>query len=286
MRHSGLLRIDHAMGLARLFVIPHGAKAAEGAYVAYPLDDLIGHIALESQRHNCMIVGEDLGTVPEGFRETVGKADILSTRVLWFERRGHEFIAPQSYPALAVACASTHDLPTLAGWWGGADIAEKARLGLLNAYDEQREVAERAREKRELADALVHAGLIAEAPDFELPLPDSLAGAVHAFVGRAASMLATAQIDDLAGETIATNLPGTDRERPNWRHRLGLGVEALFSSGRAKAIIDALARETAVIQRRAEDQRGASSALPRRLSACEVDQAASGSLAADPPGRF
>jgi 4-alpha-glucanotransferase len=231
------------MGLARLFVIPHGAKAAEGAYVAYPLNDLIGHIALESQRHNCMIVGEDLGTVPEGFRETVGKADILSTRVLWFERRGHEFIAPQSYPALAVACASTHDLPTLAGWWEGGDIAEKARLGFLNAFDEQREATDRAREKRELADALVRAGLIAEAPDFELPLPDSLAGAVHAFVGRAASMLATAQIDDLAGETIATNLPGTDRERPNWRHRLGLGVEALFSSGRAKAIIDALARE-------------------------------------------
>jgi 4-alpha-glucanotransferase len=243
MRHSGLLRIDHAMGLARLFVIPHGAKAAEGAYVGYPLDDLIGHIALESQRHNCMIVGEDLGTVPEGFRDTVGKANFLSTRVLWFERRGREFIAPQSYPALAVACASTHDLPTLAGWWAGGDIAEKARLGLVSAFDEQRETADRAREKRELADALVHAGLIGEAPDFELPLPDSLAGAVHAFVGRAASMLATAQIDDLAGETIATNLPGTDRERPNWRHRLGLGVEALFSSGRAKAIIDALARE-------------------------------------------
>ena len=243
MRHAGLLRIDHAMGLARLFVIPHGAKAAEGAYVAYPLDDLIGHIALESQRNNCMIVGEDLGTVPEGFRETVSRADILSTRVLWFERRGPEFIAPQSYPALAVACASTHDLPTLAGWWGGADVAEKATLGLLNSYDEQRAFAARAREKRELADALIQAGLINEAPDFELPLPDSLAGAVHAFVGRAASMLATAQIDDLAGETIATNLPGTDRERPNWRHRLGLGVEALFSSRRAKAIIDALALE-------------------------------------------
>jgi glycogen debranching enzyme GlgX/4-alpha-glucanotransferase len=241
MRHAGLLRIDHAMGLARLFVIPYGAKPAEGAYLAYPLDELLGHIALESQRHNCMIVGEDLGTVPEGFRETVGKADVMSTRVLWFERRGHEFIAPQSYPPLAVACATTHDLPTLAGWWAGADIAEKARLGLMNAYDEERAVNDRAQEKRELADALVYAQLLPEAPDFALPLPDSLAGAVHSFIGRAASMLATAQVDDLAGETVATNLPGTDRERPNWRHRLGLGVEALFSSQRAKAIIDALA---------------------------------------------
>ena len=241
MRHAGLLRIDHAMGLARLFVIPNGAKPAEGAYLAYPLDDLIGQIALESQRHNCMIVGEDLGTVPEGFRETLAKADFLSTRVLWFERRDREFIAPQSYPSLAVACATTHDLPTLAGWWAGADVSEKARLGLLSVYDEQRAMLQRADEKRELADALVRVGLIAEGPNFDLPLPDLLAGAVHAFIARAASMLATAQVDDLAGETVATNLPGTDRERPNWRHRLNLGVEALFSSERAKAIVDALA---------------------------------------------
>jgi glycogen operon protein len=243
MRHAGLLRIDHAMGLARLFVIPSGANAADGAYIAYPLEDLIGEIALESQRNGCMIVGEDLGTVPEGFRETVARANFLSTRVLWFERAGAQFIAPQSYPTLAVACASTHDLPTLAGWWAGADIAEKARLGLMSPYDEQQAVDARAREKRELAEALIEAALIAEAPDFDLPLPDSLAGAVHGFLARAASTLATAQIDDLAGETIATNLPGTDRERPNWRHRLGLGVEALFSSGRAKAIIDGLATE-------------------------------------------
>jgi glycogen operon protein len=111
----------------------------------------------------------------------------------------------------------------------------------LNAYDEQRAFDDRAQEKRELVEALMRAQLLGEAPDLALPAPDSLAGAVHAFVGHAASMLATAQADDLAGETIATNLPGTDRERPNWRHRLGLGVEALFSSARAKAIIDALA---------------------------------------------
>jgi glycogen operon protein len=231
------------MGLTRLFVIPDGARPAEGAYIAYPVDELIGHIALESQRHNCMIVGEDLGTVPEGFRETAAKAGFLSTRVLWFERMGGAFIAPQSYPALAVACVATHDLATLAGWWGGADISERVSLGLLSAGDERRALAERAQEKRELAEALIRAGLIFETPDLELPLPDSLAGAVHAFVGRALSMLAIAQVDDLAGETIATNLPGTDRERPNWRHRLGLGVEALLSSGRAKAIIDALAFE-------------------------------------------
>ena len=243
MRHAGLLRIDHAMGLARLFVIPDGAKPAQGAYVGYPLDELTGHIALESVRHKCMIVGEDLGTVPEGFRETVARVDFLGTRVLWFERRDHAFIAPQFYPALAVACASTHDLPTLAGWWSGADVGERAALGLIGADDARRALAERAEEKRQLIEALVRAGLIAAAPDFALPLPDELAAAAHAFVSRAPSLLATAQVDDLAGETMATNLPGTDRERPNWRHRLSLGVEGLLASGRARAIIDALAAE-------------------------------------------
>ena len=249
MRHAGLLRIDHAMGLTRLFVVPNGAKPAEGAYLAYPVDELIGHIALESQRHKCMIVGEDLGTVPEGFRETAARAGFLTTRVLWFERRDGAFIAPQFYPTLAVACATTHDLPTLAGWWEGADIEERTRLGQMNADEAGQARAGRAKEKRELVDALVQAGLIGESPDFELPLPDGLAGAVHAFIDRAPSMLAMAQIDDLAGETVATNLPGTDRERPNWRHRLGLGVEALLSSGRARAIINALA-----VERRSSNQ--------------------------------
>ena len=164
-------------------------------------------------------------------------------RVLWFERNGRRIHRAASYPPLAVACATTHDLATLAGWWPGADIAEKAKLGFLTPYDEQQAYATRLREKSELAQALIDAGLIAAAPDFDLPLPDSVAGAVHAFIGRAASILATAQVDDLAGETVATNLPGTDRERPNWRHRLSIEVEALFSSERAKAIVDALAAE-------------------------------------------
>jgi len=241
MRHAGLLRIDHAMGLTRLFVIPDGAKPAQGAYVAYPLDDLIGQIALESQRAQCMIVGEDLGTVPDGFRDALAGADILGTRVLWFERRGQDFLAPQTYPAPAVACASTHDLPTLAGWWNGADIAERMSLGLVNLDEAHRQIAERSQEKRALVQALQQAGVLAQAPDLMGPLSHGLAGAVHAFVSRAASFLAMAQLDDLAGETLATNLPGTDRERPNWRHRLANDVETVMNSARAKAIIDALA---------------------------------------------
>ena len=125
MRHAGMLRIDHAMGLTRLFVIPEGASPADGAYVAYPVDELVGQIALESQRHKCMVVGEDLGTVPDGFRDKLTRADISGMRVLYFERDGIAFRDPRNYPVHSVACVSTHDLPTLAGWWGAADISER-----------------------------------------------------------------------------------------------------------------------------------------------------------------
>jgi glycogen operon protein len=242
MRHAGMLRIDHAMGLTRLFVIPDGAKPAEGAYLAYPADDLIGQVALESQRRRCMIVGEDLGTVPEGFRGKLTRADILGMRVLWFERRGLEFLPPPDYPALSVACASTHDLPTLAGWWQGADIAERLMLGFLTLEAAQRAIGERREEKRVLVEELRGAGEAVGSPDFEAPISDVLAAAIHGFVGSSGSVFASVQFEDLAGETIATNLPGTDRERPNWRRRLGSDVEALMAGPRASAVIEALAK--------------------------------------------
>ena len=242
MRHAGMLRIDHAMGLQRLFLIPGGAKPSEGAYLAYPLDDLIGHIALESQRAKCMVVGEDLGTVPEGFRNRLTRANIPGMRVLWFERKGAEVLPAAAYPPLSVACVATHDLPTLAGWWQGADIAERLSLGLLTLAKAGEAIATRRDEKRSLATALLAAGLIGFQPDEDAPLDDATAAAVHAFIGGAGSLLAHAQFDDLVGETVSTNLPGTDRERPNWRLRVGPDVEAAFSGPRARAILTALAK--------------------------------------------
>jgi glycogen debranching enzyme GlgX/4-alpha-glucanotransferase len=242
MRHAGLLRIDHAMGLTRLFVIPDGAKPAEGAYVAYPVDDLIGQIALESHQRKCMIVGEDLGTVPDGFREKLTRANMSGMRVLWFEREGLGFKNTAHYPWLSVACASTHDLSTLAGWWQAADIAERLNLGLMKDDEAARARDDRLREKHALLDTLLSAGHIAQSPPLDEPMTDALAAGIHAFVGAAGSLFASAQFDDLAGETVATNLPGTDRERPNWRHRLALDVEALLAGPRAAAILDAMGR--------------------------------------------
>ncbi len=132
MRHAGALRIDHVMGLRRLFVIPDGAGAIDGAYVTYPMEDLLAQVALQSQRAKCLVVGEDLGTVPEGMSEALAASNILSYKVLWFERRDGHIRPPAEWRRLAAACVSTHDLATLAGWWNGADIAEKRSLSLLD----------------------------------------------------------------------------------------------------------------------------------------------------------
>ncbi len=221
MRHAGALRIDHVMGLDRLFWIPDGARAVDGAYVRYPLESLIGAVAEESVRARCIVVGEDLGTVPEGFRERLAAADILSYRVLWFERDGTRFAPPARYPARSVAAVSTHDLPTIAGWWAGADIAEKAALGLLDGTAAAAASSERAEARHALAEAIDAAGVAAGAPlSADAPFSDDVTAAVHRFAGAAASALVLLQADDLAGETSALNLPGTDRERPNWRRKV------------------------------------------------------------------
>ena len=222
MRHAGALRIDHAMGLARLFWVPDGATGADGAYVAYPRDDLLGELALESQRARCLIVGEDLGTVPEGFREALAAADVLSYRVLWFERDGANFLPPERYPARALACVSTHDLPTLAGWRSGADITERVRLGQIAEAPAR---AERAAETEALTRA------VGGPPD---------AAAVHGFLAASPCALVLAQLDDLGGEEMALNLPGTDRERPNWRRRLGRPVPELLATPESRSILDRL----------------------------------------------
>jgi glycogen operon protein len=242
MRHAGALRIDHAMGLARLFWIPDGATARDGAYVRYPLDDLIAVLAGESQRARCLVVGEDLGTVPEGFRERLDAADVLSYRIVWFEREGKAFVPPSRYPAKAAASVSTHDLPTIAGWWGGADIGEKRALGLLDEDGTAAARAERLADKCALTAALEDAGAAQDgAVDPGAPHDASITAAIHRYAAQTASALLLVQADDLAGESEALNLPGTDRERPNWRRRVGVEVGDLWTTPAAAAAITDLA---------------------------------------------
>ena len=246
MRHAGALRIDHVMGLRRLFVIPDGAEGKDGAYVTYPLPDLLAQVALESHRARCLVVGEDLGTVPEGMSEALAAANILSYSVLWFVRRDGLIRPAAEWPRLAAACVSTHDLATLAGWWDGTDIAEKRALSLLD--DAQAEQV-RADEKIALIGLLRSEGWLNQAIDPSQQMPVAFAAAVHAFVAATPALLALVQADDLAGERIGVNLPGTDRERPNWRRRLTPDVADMFRTPLARAILDALRSRAGAVSR-------------------------------------
>ena len=217
MAEAAALRIDHAMGLTRLFVMPDGADADEGAYLGFPERDLIAELTLESQRARCMIVGEDLGTVPENFRATMEAANILSYRVMWFERhgQGQGFSPAEAYPRKSVACVTTHDLPTIAGWWQGEDIREKEALGLI-----PREVAEAARKERAVLKLAFLRAIGVEAGPGYMPPLATVVAAAHEFIRRTPSLIAIAQLDDLVGEFTSVNLPGTHRERANWRRKL------------------------------------------------------------------
>ena len=219
MRHVGGLRIDHAMGLERLWLVPAGASPAEGAYLCYPQADLMRLIALESHRHRAVVIGEDLGTVPAGFRGKLARAGIFGMRVLWFERDGERFRPPDRWERRAVAMSSTHDLPTVAGWWRGRDIEWRARLDLLAG--DGAEAAERAlrnADRQHLWQALIAAGVA------ELPVPppeaaDRVVEPVLRFVAAAPSAMALLPLEDLLGEVEQPNLPGTVDEHPNWRRR-------------------------------------------------------------------
>jgi 4-alpha-glucanotransferase len=257
MRHAGILRIDHVMGLQRLYWIPSGSPAPGGAYVDYPFEELLRLVALESQRQRCAVIGEDLGTVPEGFRETMRAANVLSYRIFAFERR-HDgrFLSPEEYPPLAAASAATHDLATLKGFWLGRAIEWRRQLRLYpDAAAEANEAAERGRDRQFLLEALVSEDLLAAerraeflGADGEPVYTAELGAAIHAYLGRSRARLMLVQVEDVAGESEQANLPGTDDEHPNWRRRLACHVEDLIAGpemARIAAVVSAARREAA-----------------------------------------
>ncbi len=226
MKHAGALRIDHAMGLQRLFWVPDGASGAHGAYVGYDLERNLADVALESHRARCLVIGEDLGTVPDGFRDRLDAADVLSYRVMFFERDGLNFIPRRDYPAKAVACVATHDLPTLAGWWDGADYAERRSIGHMTEDEAAQAETDRREERHRFAEAVGVTSLEGEAG-----VPREVLSAANRFVAETPCILAVAQAEDLVGETVAVNLPGTSHERPNWQRKLSMDVTEIFARG-------------------------------------------------------
>jgi (1->4)-alpha-D-glucan 1-alpha-D-glucosylmutase len=271
MRHAGALRIDHVMGLARQFWIPRGCPADQGAYVAFPLRDLLGIVALESQRNRCLVVGEDLGTVPPEVRQAMDEVGGLSCRPLYFERDEHDgFRAPGGYPTQAVASVGSHDLPTLRGFWQGRDLDLRARLGLFTAPEErERLVPGRAADRARLLVALERESLLPAGAGVDpVALPDmtpDLSRSVHAYLARTPTRLMAVAVEDMFNETQQVNLPGVSADlHPNWRHRLTCPLEDWGEDARVTALVEVLrqARGTAVFPR-AQARRNSDTAAMR-----------------------
>jgi len=196
LRHAGGLRIDHVMGLFRLFWIPQGMSPVDGTYVEYPAEDLLNIVALESHRAGAFVVGEDLGTVGKNVRQMLAAAHILSNRLLWFESH-----PPRDYPRLALAAVTTHDLPTIAGLWTGKDLAAQQELGLHPNATATEAIRDRLREMTGLADSAV-------APD--------VVRATYRLLADAPSALVTATLEDAVAAVERPNMPATVHQWPNW----------------------------------------------------------------------
>lgn len=216
LEHTGGARIDHILGFERLWLVPDGGDPAAGAYVRMPAAELLGLTALEAWRHRSLVIGEDLGTLPEDFDQRLRDHGIAGMNVLWFMRANAQpdapFLAPAQWPAQSAALTSTHDLPTLSGWWHGTDIRQRQQAGRLSAAQMADSLlAERQADKAALWQMMLP----------EQPLPDAApAAGLLALVASAPCALSLASLEDIAGEDEAPNVPGTTDEFPNWRRRL------------------------------------------------------------------
>jgi 4-alpha-glucanotransferase len=239
---SGALRIDHAMGLLRLFWIPEGQSGSAGTYVRYRHDELFGVLALESRRHAALVIAEDLGTVPDEFRPLLLDWGILSSAVLYFERDGNLPRPAQRISAHALATVETHDLVPLAGFAGGRDIAIRRVVGQI-ADDAALEtaLAERRAEYEAWIARLRDEGLLPAEGEVDAV---ALAGAVHAFLARTPAPLVGVSLDDLAGESEPINVPGVPVEQHrSWSRRMSFDRDAILATPAAKASLAGLASE-------------------------------------------
>jgi 4-alpha-glucanotransferase len=249
MAHAGGLRIDHVMGLFRLFWIPEGAKPADGTYVAYPADDLLGVLALESAWARALVVGEDLGTVAPGVRERLAAEGVLSYRLAWFERdAGGRRRRAAGYPRLAVAAATTHDLPTVAGFLDGSDLAELRGIGVVPADRFDQATAVQEREREELCRLLRDEGLLG-AGDRDV---GATVAALHAFLAGTPAMLVAATLEDALQVRRRPNVPGTTTERPNWSLPLPVPLEELAGDPRVRRLAAVLSKGVNRAQSQAE----------------------------------
>ena len=242
---AGAVRIDHVMALARLYLIADGLQSADGTYVQYPLRQILGALSRASQETRAIIIGEDLGTVPSGFRETLQEVAILGYRVMFFEREWDgKFRLPQHYHREAMACITTHDLPTLRGWWCGSDIDDREAIALDDPAGAAAHRLQRSADRQLMIAALIETGLVTDPTLGDAAeLPQEVAVALSRFLARTPCRLVALQLEDVAGIRDRANLPGTVDEHPNWRRRLPATLDALTASEDFQAITKAVAEE-------------------------------------------
>jgi 4-alpha-glucanotransferase len=244
-RHGGALRIDHVMRLFRLFWIPDGGDATQGAYVRERSEDFVRILALESVRNQVVVVGEDLGTVEPAVRETLARFGILSYRLFYFEKNANgQFRRHEEYPAQALVSSTTHDLPTLAGFWVGADIAARRSAKTIGEKEFQEQTAQRAGEKQKMLDLLFAQKLLADglprSADAYSELTGPLHNAVVGFLALTPSQLLAINQEDLTKELAQQNLPGTTWQYPNWGRKMRFTVEQLRSDPEARGYAEML----------------------------------------------
>lgn len=246
LRHAGMLRIDHAIGLYRQYWVPRGRPGTEGGFVRYPTEELLGILALESQRSRTIIVGEDLGLVPPEVPAALAEWGAFSMRLVHFERE-HDgsYRPPQQYPTNALVCVSTHDHPPLAAIWSGSDLDLRRRIGSIGDDEElNRQRAERARSREALVRLLIAQGLLTEN---EQPSFEAVRRAIHELLVRSPSPLLGISLDDLAGEEEPVNLPGVPPEKfASWSRRMSQTVEKLLKDDAIASILDNVASAIAV----------------------------------------
>ncbi|HET6819571.1 MAG TPA: 4-alpha-glucanotransferase, partial [Candidatus Limnocylindria bacterium] len=224
LRPGGGVRIDHILGLFRQWWVPDGARPQDGAYVRQPTEELLAVLAIESHRAGAIVIGEDLGTVPVGVRRRLAAANVLSTRLAYFEDR-----PPPRWPRRSLAAVTTHDLPTLAGTWSGADAGDQAAAGLPA---DRRALGLLRRRLARLGGLGEDAGL------------DAALLAVHEAIAAAPSVLALASLEDATLDPRRPNLPGTTRlQRDNWSHALPLTLDQLERDALVRRLAAAMARD-------------------------------------------
>lgn len=251
MRTAGALRIDHVMGLMRLYWVPPGQRADQGVYVTYPMRDLLGILALESQRNRCLVIGEDLGTVPDAMRQAMREMGILAYRLFYFEKHwqgDHSFKSPWQIDRDALVAATTHDLPTLSGFWRGSDITLRSQMQLFPSEGlRQAQIVGRAEDRARLLLALEREGLLPagmSADPAGVPeMTPALALAIQRYLARSPARVLLVQAEDMLGETEQANLPGTVSGHPNWQRKLSLDLEHWTADARLVETARALSAE-------------------------------------------